>query len=128
MKRENSSRILRRITVTAFIMQIVIGVTIYIFTKQLVYSIICFIAAAICVSGFLIMIKLIDRIIRTNRGKGLFSLFAFGKIILIAAVFYPISKVSKTAVIIYILGLSIVPFSILVEAGHQLLRKKVNGT
>jgi hypothetical protein len=128
MKGENSGQILKRIASTAVIMQIVLGLIIYIFTKRAIYSIICFIAATICVTGFVIMIKLIDKILKTNRGRGLFFLFQLGKMALIAALFIPISKVSETAVILYIIGLSMIPLAILIEAGHQLFRKKVNGT
>jgi len=122
MKNERSADILKRIIVLAIGCQVVLTIFIYLFTKRLIYSIILFSAAIISIAGFLLMIKSIDRIFKRGKGQGLFFLAELLKMALIAAVFYPVSRVSETAVLIYILGLSLIVISIMIEGLFQLLR------
>lgn len=122
MKNEKSADILKRIIVLAIGCQVVLTGFIYFFTKRLIYSIILFSAAIISIAGFLLMIKLIDRIFNRGKGQGLFFLAELLKMALIAAVFYPVSRISETAVLIYILGLSLIVIAIMIEGLFQLLR------
>ena len=59
--------------------------------------------------------------------KGLFFFVAFFKIFLISVIFYPISRISESAVLFYILGLSIIVFATMVEGMIQLVRNFSNG-
>ena len=128
MKKENSNQILKRIVVTSILLQIISFLVIFIFTKRLIYSIISLLAATISFAGFILMIKLIDKILKTKKGNGLFFLFGFFKMVVIALVFYPISKISDIAVVIYIYGLSTIILAIMVEGGYQLFKKQYHGT
>lgn len=69
------------------------------------------------------MIKIIDRILIKRKGQVLFFLAAFLKMIVIAAIFYTVSRVSETAVLFYILGLSVIIISIFGEGAFQLFRR-----
>lgn len=127
MGKENSSDILKRIIkVTAFLMGGIICL-IYLFTKQVIYSIIFFLATMLSVLGFLLMIKVVDRILQNKKGQALFFLAALLKMGVIAAIFYAVSRISETAVLFYILGLSMIVFSIMVEGIYQLYRSFSNG-
>jgi len=59
------------------------------------------------------MIKIIDRILLKRKGQVLFFAASFLKMAVIAAIFYPVSRVSETAVLFYILGLSVIIISVL---------------
>lgn len=122
MKRENSSQIIKRIIKISIFSQIILMCLIFFFTKKHIYSIIILIAGIISISSFLLMIKIIDRILKIGKGTGLFFLIELLKMIVIAAVFYPISRISERAILFYILGLSIIIISIMVEGGYQLYR------
>jgi hypothetical protein len=69
------------------------------------------------------MIKIIDQILIKKKGRGLFFLAAFLKMIVITAIFYLVSGVSEAAVLFYILGLSIIIISIFGEGACQLFRR-----
>ena len=127
-KKENSTDIIKRIIKISILTQAVIILVIFLFTKKPIYIIITLLASFISVSGFLLMIKLIDRILSKGKGKGLFFIAGFFKLIFITVIFYFISKISESAILFYILGLSIVVISIIFESGYQLLRKTSNGT
>lgn len=112
----------------SILIQVILVFFIYIFTKNSIYIIITLLAAVISISGFMMMIKIIDRIITAGKGTGLFFISGFFKLVIIAAIFYPISKISESAVLFYILGLSTIVISILFESCYQLFRKMSNGT
>lgn len=127
MAKENSTDILRRIIKMAILSQPGLICVIYLFTKKYIYSIIFFFAAILSVTGFLLMIRLIDRILRRGKGQVLFFVAGFLKMVVIAAVFYAVSRISEAAVLFYILGLSIIVISIMLEGVYQLFRSFSNG-
>jgi len=127
MEKKNSQSIIRRILKIAIGSQILITTLVFIFTKQVIYSIITILASALGIFGFIIMITLLDRYLKKGKGKMLFFFVAFFKIILISVIFYYISRISETAVLFYIQGLSIVVFATLVEGMIQLLGNFSNG-
>lgn len=75
------------------------------------------------------MIKMTDRVLKTGNKKGqlVYFLTALLKLGVIAAAFYLVSRVSDTAVIIFILGLSIVIFTIVIEGVYQLYKHRRRG-
>lgn len=68
------------------------------------------------------MIKMTDRVLKTGnkRAQTAFFLMALLKLGVIAGSFYLVSRVSETAVIIFILGLSIIIVTIVIEGVYQL--------
>lgn len=127
MGKKNSNSIINRILKIAICSQIVITTVVFICTNKVIYSIITILASAVGIFGFIIMTKLLDRYLKRGRGKVLFFFAAFFKIILISIIFYFISRISETAVLFYIQGLSIVVFATLVEGMIQLVRNFSNG-
>jgi hypothetical protein len=73
------------------------------------------------------MIKLIDRYLTKKKGKFLIFFSTFFKIALITVLFYPISKISEVAILFFILGLSTVVISTLIEGIYQIFRKISDG-
>lgn len=98
-----------------------------IFTMNLLYCIINFTASIMSITGFLMMIKLLDRVIQKGRGIPLFLTGGLIKLIVIATLFYLFSKISENAVLFYMLGLSVITLSILTEGGYQLFKGKDRG-
>lgn len=127
MEKKSSSSIVKRILKIAIYSQIIITTLVFIFTKQIIYSIITLLASGLGIFGFIIMTKLLDRYLKKGRGKGLFFFVAFFKIILISVIFYPISHISESAVLFYIQGLSIIVFATMVEGMIQLIRNLSSG-
>ena len=68
------------------------------------------------------MIMLIDRCLKQGKGQWLFFVVAFLKMAAITGGFYLASRVSKNAVLIYILGLSVIVLAIMSEALYKLFR------
>jgi hypothetical protein len=83
--------------------------------------------AVVSLSGYLLMIKIIDRILTKRKGQGLFFLAAFLKIVVISVIFYGVSRISEKAVLFYILGLSIIIIAIFLEGFYQLFRRDSGG-
>jgi hypothetical protein len=127
MARESNTQIIKRILKIALISQIVIIGLVYAFTKSLIYCIITILAAAVGILSFLTMIKLIDRYLTKNKGKFLIFFSTFLKIGLITVIFYPLSKMSEAAILFFILGLSTIVISTLIEGIYQIFRKISNG-
>lgn len=97
-------------------------ILIYVFSKEVNYSIIFGSGFIISVTGYVVMIRLIDRCLKQGRGQWLFFVAAFLKMAVIACGFYLASRISKTAVLIYILGLSVIVLAIMAEALYKLYR------
>ena len=127
MARETSSKIIRRILKITLASQIVIIGLVYAFTKSPVYCIITLLATAVGILSFLAMIKLIDRYLTQKKGKFLIFFSTIFKITLITAIFYPVSKISDAAIFFFILGLSSIVISTLIEGIYQIFRKTSNG-
>lgn len=107
--------------------QIIIIGLIYVFTKSLIYCIITLLATIIGILSFLTMIKIIDRYLTKQKGKFLIFISSFFKIVLIIAIFYLLSKISDAAIFFFILGLSTVVLSIMIEGAYQIFRNISNG-
>lgn len=73
------------------------------------------------------MTKMIDRTLKRGKGQALFFLAVFSKMAVISGVFYFVSRHSRTAVVMYILGLSIIVAAVLTEAGLQFGRSIFHG-
>jgi hypothetical protein len=127
MARESNTQIIKRILKIALISQIVIIGLVYAFTKSLIYCIITILASAVGILSFLAMIKLIDRYLTNKKGKFLIFFSTFLKIGLITVIFYPLSKMSEAAILFFILGLSTIVISTLIEGIYQIFRKISNG-
>lgn len=127
MTEENSRKIISRIIKISIFSQPVVLVPVYAFTKSPIYCIITLLATMIGISSFLIMIKLVDRLIKKKTGRVQFFVFSSLKISLIAALFYPLSKISEAAVLFYILGLSTIVISTMIEGAYQIYRTLSNG-
>ena len=120
----NSSRMIKRLLKMAVYPLPVIMIVIFIFTKDLFYSIIFLLGAIISISGFLLMIKMTDRILKKGKGQGPFFLVLLLELAVIALVFYLVAGISEKAVLYHILGLSIIVLSIFSEGIYQLYRNK----
>lgn len=127
MARETNSQIIRRILKIALVSQIVIIGMVYAFTKSPIYCIITILATAVGILSFLAMIKLIDRYLTKRKGIFLIFFSTFFKIGLITAIFYPLSKISDAAIFFFILGLSTIVISTIIEGIYQIFRKTSNG-
>jgi len=127
MAKENNTRIIKRILRISIVSQIIIIGLIYVFTKSLIYCIITLLATIIGILSFLTMIKIIDRYLTKQKGKFLIFFSSFFKIVLIIAIFYPLSKISDAAIFFFILGLSTVVLSIMIEGAYQIFRNISNG-
>ena len=127
MEKENKPNIIKKILAMSMISQIIITSLIYIFTKNIIYCIITLLATAIGISSFLVMIKLVDRYIKKKRGRLLFFACTFLKIILISSIFYLLSRISDKAILFFMLGLSTIVISIIIEGTYQIFRNISNG-
>ncbi len=127
MAKENNTRIIKRILRISMVSQIIIIGLIYVFTKSLIYCIITLLATIIGILSFLTMIKIIDRYLTKQKGKFLIFISSFFKIVLIIAIFYLLSKISDAAIFFFILGLSTVVLSIMIEGVYQIFRNISNG-
>jgi hypothetical protein len=122
MKKETSADIVKRILKISFFLQLVTIILIYSFSKNIIYSIISLSGAIISVSGFLLMMRMIDRSLKKGIGQPLFFLAAFSKMVVIAGVFYLVSRKSETAVLLYLLGLLVIVVAIMTEALFRFCR------
>jgi len=119
--------IVKRIFKISIVLQIVTIILIYSFSKSIIYSIISLFGAIISISGFLLMMRMIDRSLKQGKGQLLFFLAAFSKMVVIAGVFYLVSRNSVTAVLMYMMGLSVIVVAIMTEALFQFCRSVFNG-
>jgi len=127
MEKKSSAQLIKRILRTTLITSLLLIILIYLFTNKTIYSIIFLFATIISIAGFLIMIKVIDRILNKGKGQVLFFLTGFLKMSVIAATFFLASRISESAVLFYILGISMVVVSIMIEGVFQLFRSFSNG-
>ncbi len=129
LTRMSSSHIVKRLFKISLYTMVIFMTVIYIWTGNGFYSIIFLLGGIISISGFLLMTKMTDRVLKRRKKieKRFFFLAGFIKLAIISAVFYLVSRVSETAVLFFILGLLIVFISILVEGIYQLYRSAANG-
>ncbi len=129
MEKKNSSQIVKRLIKLAIAAVITILPVIFLFTKSIFYSIIFLLGTIISISGFLVMIRMIDRVIRRGKGQLLFSLVTMLKLAVIATAFYLVSRAPgpDAAVLWFILGLSIIVVALAMEGIYQVYRSIANG-
>ncbi len=127
MIKEKSKLLLKRIQSRGMWITGVIMVPICFFTKSPIYCIIFLCGSGVSFLGFFVMVKTVSRILDKKKGKGLFFLSGVVKMSVIGALFILISKHSETAVLFYMLGLSVIVFSITIEGVSQLFRSKKYG-
>ena len=125
----SSSHTVKRLIKVSLCSMVILMAVIYIWTGNGFYSIIFLLGGIISISGFLLMTKMTDRVLKRRKKieKRLFFLAGFIKLAVIAAVFYLVSRISETAVLFHILGLSIIFISIFVEGIYQFYRSAANG-
>jgi hypothetical protein len=130
MEKTTSSQLIKRLIKLAFVTSGLLMIPIYFFTKSMFYSIICCSGAIISISGFILMIKMTDRVLKNGKGQLLFAMALFFKLGVIALSVYLVSRVSFSAVLFHILGLSIIVIAIGMEGIYQLFhsRKKNMGS
>lgn len=128
MRKESSDKLIKRVFRRAVFLTLIVILTIFIFTKSLLYCIMFSVGSGVSFLGYYLMILVVDRIILKKRGRGLFILAGLGKMILISLIFILVSGYSETAVLFYLLGLSMIIFSIIGEGGSQIFRSFKDGT
>jgi hypothetical protein len=129
MEKKSSSKIVKRLIKHSIFAQAAILTVIFLFTKSIFYSIIFLLGTIISISGFLLMIKMIDRILHRGKGQLLFFLVVGLKMVVIAASVYLVSRSARAegAVLFHILGLSIIVIAIAMEGIYRLFRSETNG-
>ena len=124
MEKTTSSQLIKRLIIRAIVTSCLLMVPIYFFTKSVFYSIIFCSGAIISISGFIIMIKMTDRLLNKGKGQLLFVMALFFKLGVIALSVYLVSRVSFNTLPFFILGLSIIVIAIGMEGIHQLFRSR----
>ena len=124
MEKKTSSQLIKRLIKLAIVTTVLLMIPIYFFTKSIFYSIIFCSGAIISISGFLLMIKMTDRVLNTEKGQPLFAMALFFKLGVIALSVYLVSRVSVSAVLFHILGLSIIVIAIGMEGIYQLFHSR----
>lgn len=124
MEKKTSSQLIKRLIKLAIITPGFLMIPIYFFTKSMFYSIIFCSGAIISISGFLLMIKMTDRVLNTGKGQLLFAMALFVKLGVIALSVYLVSRVSVSAMLFHIMGLSIIVIAIGMEGIYQLFHSR----
>lgn len=125
--KESSKDMVKRVVKFSILIQVVGVVSIYLFTFQFIYSIIFLSGAVLSMLGFLVIVKMTDRVLKNGSSQGMVWLVGFLKLSVISLCFYLASRVSKGAVLYYILGLSVIMMAIALEGILQFRRSRVNG-
>jgi hypothetical protein len=124
MEKNTSPQLIKRLIKLAIVTPVLLIIPIYIFTKSVFYSIIFCSGAILSISGFILMIKMTDRVLNKGKGHLLYAMALFFKLGVIALSVYLVSRVSVSAVLFYILGLSIIVIAIGMEGIYQLFHSK----
>lgn len=120
---------IKKILKLSLYFQVVLALIISICTGRMFYSIIYLFGGFLSIAGFLSMVKIVDRLLQVEkkRSQGPYFLVSGMKLAVISAGFYLVSRISETAVLFYMLGISVIPLSIIGEGGYQLYRSFSNG-
>jgi hypothetical protein len=119
MKKKSDGALRAKVVGKAIAAEVVSLAVIFIFTKSVIYCIISITGAAISITGFVLLIKSTDRLLKKGKGKVMFFLLAQVKLVIIAGVFYAFSRLEKTGIVFYIQGIAIVYLAIMIEALSQ---------
>lgn len=126
-EKTNSAIIIKRIMLLSIYIESGLTVLIYFFTRNLFFCVVTMISTLMSVSGFWLMIIIVDKMLKSQKAVGLFFFAGIGKLTIISVGFYLISRISEEAIIFYILGLSAVVISILFEGGLRLVKGLIRG-
>jgi hypothetical protein len=110
----------------AVFIAVLIFIVLLIFTKNLLYCIIALIAAALAITGFIIMIKTFDSYVAGQK-RGALLIVSLSKLTLITTLYYLLSLHSMIAVMSFTLGLLIIVGGIMVEGAFQMYTGLFNG-
>ena len=128
MIEKNRPAILSKLAREAVGAEVISLLIIFFFTKNIIYCIISIAGAAISISGFFLLIKSTDRILKKGKGKAMFFLLAQAKLLVIAGIFYALSRWLKTGSVFFIQGIATIYLAIMIEGLIQLSRNLFNGT
>lgn len=120
MEKKTSFQLIKRLIKRAIVTLGLLMILIYIFTKSMFYSIIFCCGAILSISGFILMIKMTDRVLNKGKGQLFFTMVLFCKLSVIALSVYLVSRFSGSALLFLILGLSIIVIAIGLEGIFQL--------
>lgn len=85
----------------------------FFFTKSPNYCIISLAGAAIGIAGFLVLALQADRVLEKGKGKTMFFMTGMLKLLVIAAVFFAVSRLPGAGVLFFIQGLLMVYLGII---------------
>jgi hypothetical protein len=128
MKIKSNPDIHAKVAGKALVAEAVALILIFIFTKSIIYCIISLTGAAISITGFVLLIKSTDRMLKKGKGKVMFFLLAQGKLLIIAGVFYALSRLTKSGIIFYVQGIAITYLAIVIDAVINLSGSLGHGT
>ncbi len=128
MKKKSNGDILAKVVGKAFAAEVVSLILIFIFTKSFIYCIISITGAAISITGFMLLIKSTDRMLKKGKGKAMFFLLAQVKLLIITGIFYAFSLLTKSGLIFYVQGIAVVYLAIMIEALIHFGGRLGNGT
>ncbi|MFH2107704.1 MAG: hypothetical protein ABII93_03465 [Chrysiogenia bacterium] len=104
--------------------EILAAVLIFFFTKNIIYSIISLTGAAIGITGFFILIRLTNRVLKKGKDKTMFFLTGLAKLFVITGTFFIIHRLANNGIVFFIQGLAMIYLGI-VGAGIQRLCKNL---
>jgi len=105
------------------------GILVYVLSRALIYSIILLLAAALAMTGFWLLAKSVNRLLRRGGGgKALFFGLQLAKLAVIAATFVAVARISEAAVLAYLAGISMVVIAGMIEGLQAMWRSFFHGT
>jgi len=128
MIKKNNSQLPAQVVNKAIAAEAVCLIMIFIFTKSIIYCIISIAGAAISISGFLLLIRSTDRMLKKGKGKAMFFLLAQAKLLVIVGAFYAASRLAKNGAIFFIQGIAVIYLAIIIEGLVRLSGNFGHGT
>jgi len=128
MSKKSNPDILSVLVKKALAAEIVALILIFVFTKSVIYCIISITGAAISIAGFVLLVHSTDRILKKGKGKMMFFLLTQAKIVVIAATFYALSRLTKTGTVFFIQGIASIYLAIMIEGLVRLYGNLGSGT
>ena len=128
MRKKNNRDILASVAGKAIATEAVALLCIFIFTKSIIYCIISLAGAAISATGFVLLIRSTDRLLKKGKGKAMFFLLAQAKLLVIAGAFYAFSRLTKSGVIFFVQGIAVIYLAIIIEGLTGLSGNSGHGT
>ncbi len=128
MKKKSDRDIPIRIIGLAGVVEGISLLLIFIFTKSVIYCIISSAGAAISITGFALLIKSTDSMLKKGKGKAMFFVLAQVKLLVIALVFYLFSLLTQTGIVFFIQGIAVVYLAVIFYGLIAWSGKLRNGT